>query len=190
MMTIKRNQYLSTIKKNLQSHTPSTSSIIKPSTISYCLFYNRFGRCSRGDECLKIHDSKRIALCPRFLRGTCNQQNCLFSHEISAEKMPLCSHYAKGCCSRENCPYSHVFYGKNADICLRFARDGYCSLGAKCNRAHVRECVEYLHEGKCSKSDECPFMHRDDKTWKNKKGDFKRIFSVANKVNLYYIRFG
>ncbi len=33
----------------------------------YCLFYNRFGRCSRGDSCKLIHDSKRIALCPRLV---------------------------------------------------------------------------------------------------------------------------
>ena len=31
----------------------------------YCLFYNRFGRCSRGESCKLIHDPKRIALCPR-----------------------------------------------------------------------------------------------------------------------------
>ena len=31
----------------------------------FCLFYNRFGRCSRGDTCPFIHDPKRVALCPR-----------------------------------------------------------------------------------------------------------------------------
>jgi len=34
-------------------------------TKKYCLFYNRFGRCSRGDLCPYTHDPKRIALCPR-----------------------------------------------------------------------------------------------------------------------------
>lgn len=62
----------------------------------YCLFYNRFGRCARGEKCDSIHDPKRIALCPRFLRGTCKQKDCPFSHESSAEKTPLCSYFAKG----------------------------------------------------------------------------------------------
>ena len=69
---------------------------IKVSRQQYCLFYNRFGRCSRGAECRLIHDPKRVALCPRFLRGTCKLDNCPYSHVISEEKMPLCSFYAKG----------------------------------------------------------------------------------------------
>ena len=32
---------------------------------NYCLFYNRFGRCSRGDQCTFVHDPKRVAVCPR-----------------------------------------------------------------------------------------------------------------------------
>lgn len=182
-MTINRHHQLSSAKKHPLSTSHSTSVSSKPSSMTYCLFFNRFGRCSRGSQCSKIHDPKRIALCPRFLRGTCNQQNsCPFSHEISAEKMPLCSHYAKGCCSRENCPYSHVYCGKDAEICVRFARDGFCALGVKCDRAHLSECVEYAHEGRCSKGEECPFIHRGDKTWKNKKAVTRRKSSVGDKV--------
>ena len=33
----------------------------------YCIFYNRFGRCVRGDSCTYIHDPKRVALCPRYV---------------------------------------------------------------------------------------------------------------------------
>lgn len=32
----------------------------------YCLFFNRFGRCSRGSDCPYVHDKKRVALCPRL----------------------------------------------------------------------------------------------------------------------------
>jgi hypothetical protein len=35
----------------------------------YCLFYNRFGRCSKGTACPYVHDEKRIALCPRLNKG-------------------------------------------------------------------------------------------------------------------------
>ncbi len=150
------------------SLTSSSANVAKSSTAipkekqanGYCKFFNRFGRCARGDRCEQIHDPKRISLCPRFLRGTCNQANCLFSHTISAEKMPLCAYFAKGCCSRENCPYSHVYFGKEAKVCLRFARDGFCPLGSKCDRAHVNECEEFVRTLECSKGDQCPFMHR------------------------------
>lgn len=35
----------------------------------YCVFFNRFGRCSKKDqgECPYIHDPKRIAVCTRFV---------------------------------------------------------------------------------------------------------------------------
>lgn len=32
----------------------------------YCLFYNRFGRCSRGSQCKLVHDPKRVTLCSRY----------------------------------------------------------------------------------------------------------------------------
>ncbi len=60
------------------SHQTNTTPVVPPmnpaltklnnkSEKKYCLFYNRFGRCSRGDSCTYIHDPKRVALCPRFL---------------------------------------------------------------------------------------------------------------------------
>lgn len=124
----------------------------------YCLFFNRFGRCSRGDKCPYVHDKTRVALCPRFeiiltryidiinrekifddlrwrfrfLRGTCQLENCPYSHTTSPEKTPLCSFFAAGCCNRENCPYSHIYLGKDVEFCVEFAK-GYCPLGAQVN---------------------------------------------------------
>lgn len=63
------------IKKSSTAPVSSTSSNNKSLSSfklnnknkQYCLFYNRYGRCSRGDSCKLIHDSKRIALCPRLV---------------------------------------------------------------------------------------------------------------------------
>ncbi len=32
----------------------------------YCIYYNRFGKCNRGDRCPFVHDPDRIAICTRF----------------------------------------------------------------------------------------------------------------------------
>lgn len=45
---------------------PTTSKSSSKDSKQYCLFFNRFGRCSRGDKCPHIHDPKRVALCPRL----------------------------------------------------------------------------------------------------------------------------
>jgi hypothetical protein len=65
---------------------------------------------------------------------------------------------------------------------MRFARDGFCALGVKCDRVHLSECVEYVREGRCSKGEDCPFIHRGDKTWRNKKAATRRKSAVGDKV--------
>jgi hypothetical protein len=142
IFTINKNKYFKNTKllaTPIQSVSPLASSKKLDNTkqkensvkkTRYCLFYNRFGRCSRVDKCPFIHDPKHVAICPRFLRGTCAVNNCPYSHSVSVEKMPLCSFYADGCCNRDNCPYSHIYFGKDAEFCVDFAK-GFCSLGSK-----------------------------------------------------------
>ena len=31
----------------------------------YCMFYNRFGKCNRKENCPFIHDPEKIAVCTR-----------------------------------------------------------------------------------------------------------------------------
>ncbi|KAG5849807.1 hypothetical protein ANANG_G00075620, partial [Anguilla anguilla] len=64
----------------------------------YCMYYNRFGKCNRGNACPYIHDPDKVAVCTRFLRGTCKQTDgsCPFSHKLSKEKMPVCSYFLRG----------------------------------------------------------------------------------------------
>ncbi|XP_030875072.1 zinc finger CCCH domain-containing protein 3, partial [Leptonychotes weddellii] len=54
----------------------------------YCMYYNRFGRCNHGQHCPYIHDPDKVAVCTRFLRGTCKKTDgtCPFSHHVSKEK--------------------------------------------------------------------------------------------------------
>ena len=127
-------------------------------TREFCKFYNRFGRCSRGAKCKFIHDPKRIALCTRFLRGTCKVTDCPFSHDVSAEKMPVCSYFLKGICNRDKCPYSHVKVSMDAEPCPDFM-SGYCPLGNNCRKRHTLLCPEFQKTGQCSKGKRCPLKH-------------------------------
>lgn len=33
--------------------------------LEYCMYYNRFGRCNRGERCPYIHDPEKVAVCTR-----------------------------------------------------------------------------------------------------------------------------
>ncbi|TNN63933.1 Zinc finger CCCH domain-containing protein 3 [Liparis tanakae] len=106
----------------------------------YCMYYNRFGKCNRGDSCPYIHDPDKVAVCTRFLRGTCKQADgtCPFSHKVAKEKMPVCSYFLKGICNNSDCPYSHVYVSRKAEVCEDFVK-GYCPEGEKVPRQHTQE---------------------------------------------------
>ncbi|XP_022084066.1 uncharacterized protein LOC110975684 isoform X2 [Acanthaster planci] len=129
----------------------------------YCMFYNLYGRCKRGDACPYIHDPEKVAVCTRFLRGTCPKTDgsCLFSHKVSKEKMPVCSYFLRGICNRDDCPYSHVKVSSKAIPCSAFIK-GYCPLGEKCKKQHVLRCVRFSKTGKCDKGKDCPLLHKKD----------------------------
>jgi hypothetical protein len=128
----------------------------------YCLFYNRFGKCNRGDKCMYVHDPARVAICNKFLRGKCINEDCPFSHNIAKEKMPVCSFFLKGVCNRENCPYLHVNVGNDAELCSDFMK-GYCPQGENCNKKHTLTCPDFTKSGSCPRGKHCPLRH-----WKKK----------------------
>ncbi|XP_052232675.1 uncharacterized protein LOC127845667 isoform X2 [Dreissena polymorpha] len=125
----------------------------------YCMYFNRFGKCNRNEKCPYIHDPEKVAVCTRFLRGTCKIKGCRFSHKISKEKMPVCSYFLKGICSRDECPYSHVNVSRDAEICEEFV-NGYCKEGEKCKKKHVLECPSFHSTGQCTKGPACKLQHR------------------------------
>uniref|UniRef100_A0A8C4R5H5 Zinc finger CCCH domain-containing protein 3 n=1 Tax=Eptatretus burgeri TaxID=7764 RepID=A0A8C4R5H5_EPTBU len=129
-------------------------------TKEYCIFYNRFGKCNRGEECRYIHDPDKIAVCTRFIRGTCKKTDasCQFSHKVTKEKMPVCRYYIRGMCNNSDCMYSHVKVSRKAGVCEDFVK-GYCPLGAKCKKEHTLECSEFVASGKCPHGATCRLHH-------------------------------
>ncbi|KAG7488295.1 hypothetical protein MATL_G00033120 [Megalops atlanticus] len=127
----------------------------------YCMYYNRFRKCNRGQDCPYIHDPDKVAVCTRFLRGTCKQTDgtCPFSHKVSKEKMPVCSYFLKGVCSNSSCPYSHVYVSRTAAVCQDFVR-GYCPQGEKCKKKHTLMCPDFSSTGTCPHGSKCKLQHR------------------------------
>ncbi|XP_027416225.1 zinc finger CCCH domain-containing protein 3 [Bos indicus x Bos taurus] len=130
----------------------------------YCMYYNRFGRCNRGERCPYVHDPEKVAVCTRFVRGTCKKTDgtCPFSHHVSKEKMPVCSYFLKGICSNSSCPYSHVYVSRKAEVCTDFLK-GYCPLGAKCKKKHTLLCPDFSRRGVCPRGAQCQLLHRNPK---------------------------
>lgn len=96
-------------------------------TTEPCLFFCRFGKCSKSDEeCRYVHDKSKVAVCRAFLRkGGCDKgDKCLLTHAVQAEKMPVCIHFEKGMCFTPNCPYLHVKVSRNAAVCPSFLKVG------------------------------------------------------------------
>ncbi|XP_070816919.1 zinc finger CCCH domain-containing protein 3 [Chaetodon trifascialis] len=127
----------------------------------YCMYYNRFGKCNRGNSCTYIHDPDKVAVCTRFLRGTCKQadRTCPFSHKVAKEKMPVCSYFLKGICNNSDCPYSHVYVSRKAEVCEDFVK-GYCPQGEKCKKKHTLVCPDFSKTGSCPRGARCKLQHR------------------------------
>ncbi|XP_028259926.1 zinc finger CCCH domain-containing protein 3 [Parambassis ranga] len=127
----------------------------------YCMYYNRFGKCNRGMSCPYIHDPDKVAVCTRFLRGTCKPANgtCPFSHKVAKEKMPVCSYFLKGICNNSDCPYSHVYVSRKAEVCEDFVK-GYCPEGEKCKKKHTLVCPDFSKTGSCPRGSRCKLQHR------------------------------
>ncbi|XP_072186158.1 zinc finger CCCH domain-containing protein 3 [Excalfactoria chinensis] len=126
----------------------------------YCMYYNRFGKCNRGENCPYIHDPEKVAVCTRFLRGTCKKTDgkCPFSHKVSKDKMPVCSYFLKGICNNSNCPYSHVYVSRKAEVCQDFLK-GYCPMGEKCKKKHTLVCPDFAKKGICPRGACCKLLH-------------------------------
>ncbi|KAG6618906.1 Zinc finger CCCH domain-containing protein 3 [Phytophthora cinnamomi] len=101
----------------------------------YCSFYNRFGYCKNKDACRFIHDSRRVAMCRKFLKNECSDPNCLLSHQHDENKVPDCKMFLRGACTRDGCKYRHVKVSAAAKLCEPFAK-GYCPEGGACPLRH------------------------------------------------------
>lgn len=92
-----------------------------------CLFFCKFGKCSKSDaECRFVHDKSKVAVCRAFLKGKCTKGDCPLTHAIQAEKMPVCIYFEKGMCFTPDCPYLHVKVSENAPLCPSFLKVRIC----------------------------------------------------------------
>jgi len=158
-----RSRHSLTRQSITQAKNRSINTIIKNANRSkqYCMFYNKFGKCTKKEtgSCPFLHDQDKVAVCRRFLQGSCIKEKCLLSHKVAPEKMPACKYFLEGVCSREDCPYLHVKVSAKAEICQAFLK-GYCSNGSDCKQRHVMACPEFDRTGNCGKvSGKCPFPH-------------------------------
>ncbi|KAI5064710.1 hypothetical protein GOP47_0019405 [Adiantum capillus-veneris] len=154
----------------------------------YCLFFTRFGKCNKSDgDCTYIHDPEKVAICTKFLKGTCSGMNCLFSHKVIPERMPDCSFFLEGMCTNEKCPYRHVNVNPKAPICEGFLK-GFCSEGDECNKKHTTVCPTFLATGECLDKSTCKLHHPKRKCkraptnnlWKSKSKKRRRYFGTES----------
>ncbi|XP_077439765.1 zinc finger CCCH domain-containing protein 3 isoform X2 [Vanacampus margaritifer] len=108
----------------------------------YCMYYNRFGKCNRGSSCPFIHDPDKVAVCTRFLRGTCKRADgaCPFSHKVAKEKPRM---YL-------TLTLSQLGWAPSIQA-VRLI----CSVG--CGRCQMPVCSYFL-KGICNNSN-CPYSH-------------------------------
>ncbi|KAL8110328.1 hypothetical protein AgCh_026160 [Apium graveolens] len=125
----------------------------------YCQFFTRFGKCNKDDgKCPYIHDHSKIAVCTKYLSGSCTSLNCKLTHKVIPERMQDCSYYQQGSCSNHSCPYRHVNVNANASICEGFLK-GYCDDGNECRKKHTYVCPKYEETGICPQGSKCKLHH-------------------------------
>ncbi|KAK4765888.1 hypothetical protein SAY87_007530 [Trapa incisa] len=127
---------------------------------TYCQFFTRFGKCNKGDgKCPYIHDPSKIAVCTKFLSGSCSNEECKLTHKVIPERMPDCSYFLQGgLCTNRNCPYRHVNVNPNSSTCEGFLR-GYCADGDECQKKHSYVCPIYESTGNCRLGSKCKLHH-------------------------------
>lgn len=134
----------------------------------YCQFFTRFGKCNKDDgKCPYIHDPSKIAVCTKFLKGSCTDPNCKLTHQVIPDRMQDCSYFLQGLCTNESCPYRHVNVNPNASICEGFLK-GYCADGNECRKKHSYVCPVFEAGGVCPLGSKCK-LHHPKKRNKGKK---------------------
>ncbi|XP_013856086.1 zinc finger CCCH domain-containing protein 3 [Austrofundulus limnaeus] len=73
--------------------------------------------------------------------------------------MPVCLYFLKGTCNNSDCPYSHVYVSQKAEVCEDFVK-GYCPEGEKCKKKHTLVCPDFSKSGSCPRGPRCKLQHR------------------------------
>lgn len=130
---------------------------IQNSYHSYILHFP--GECRNAKSCPYIHDPNKLAICPKFLKGSCEftESTCTLSHTPDAHRMPHCVHFPN-CRHGSDCKFPHIHVASNAPVCNDFADLGYCEAGERCAKRHVNECPQFSLNGTCSNKN-CKMPH-------------------------------
>ncbi|KAL0326121.1 UNVERIFIED_CONTAM: Zinc finger CCCH domain-containing protein 7 [Sesamum radiatum] len=79
----------------------------------YCQFFTRFGKCNKDDgKCPYIHDPSKIAVCTKFLSGSCSNPDCKLTHK---------------------CRKKHTY------VCPAFESTGVCPQASTCKLHHPKK---------------------------------------------------
>ena len=98
-----------------------------------CPIYRRIGKCLAyaNGRCKKLHDQRYVIVCPKFIKGSCQNEKCLLSHNANFHKMPVCKYFLQGLCQKScDCLYLHKKLTDDTKLCAEFLR-GYCPEGEK-----------------------------------------------------------
>ncbi|KAF1794859.1 Zinc finger, CCCH-type [Phytophthora cactorum] len=130
--------------------------------------------CKNKEECRFIHDSRRVAMCRKFLKNECNDPKCLLSHHHDEVEIPIdfCFAESRGLRSLV-LPIDgvHNLFGvyfllldvqNKVPDCKMFLR-GACTREG-CKYRHVKvsataELCEPFTKGYCPKGGACPLRH-------------------------------
>ncbi|XP_041704517.1 zinc finger CCCH domain-containing protein 3-like [Coregonus clupeaformis] len=108
-----------------------------------------FCKCNRGNTCPYIHYPDWVAICTRFLGGTCKQTGgtCPFSHKVAKEKVKLCGN--KHTHNDLECKKKHTL------VCPDFSSSGSFPRGAQCKKKHTLVCPDFSSSGSFPRGAQC-----------------------------------
>ncbi|KAE9603952.1 hypothetical protein Lal_00002063 [Lupinus albus] len=124
-----------------------------------------------------------IAVCTKFLNGSCSNPYCKLTHKVIPERMPDCSYFLQGLCTNRNCSYRHVNVNPKASICEGFLK-GYCAKGNECRKKHSYVCPTFEATENCNQGTGCKLRHPKKEQGTGKKR--KRSGDHNNDTECYF----
>uniref|UniRef100_V5EXH2 C3H1-type domain-containing protein n=1 Tax=Kalmanozyma brasiliensis (strain GHG001) TaxID=1365824 RepID=V5EXH2_KALBG len=156
---------ISAIQATRNAGTKGSKTLDVKKARTLCTFFTRTGSCKRGLSCPYLHDSGKIALCPKVLRPAgCSlpKGTCPLSHGVRPERVPHCVHFLRlgRCRNGDECLYTHTELpdGAQTKICREFSEYGWCERGKGCQERHTYECPDFVEKGKCERKG-CKLVH-------------------------------